>query len=125
MVKKFDEDIEIINPSNNKKTIQFKKNGSIYTYDSKSMRTVLKDGFTMYYPLKNGKIRYSFRVIDGHIIVRDAKNTEVFKFDPRYAALYVGGKGNEGDIIVRDAKDTWVFHFDACRCCTLCRWKRQ
>ncbi|MGB7489280.1 MAG: hypothetical protein WBN62_03010, partial [Thermoanaerobaculia bacterium] len=75
-------------------------------------------------------------VIDGgvgDIRVKDAAGNTLFHFDSTYAALYLGGQGNEGDLVVRDGAnkerikldggegDVWVknaagktlFHFDS------------
>ena len=69
----------------------------------------------------------------GDIWVKNAAGKTLFHFDSRYAALYVGGEGNEGDVVVRDGAnkqrikldagqgDIWVknaagktlFHFDS------------
>lgn len=45
---------------------------------------------------------------EGDIWVRDAAGVKLLHFDSEYAALYVGGDGNEGDVIVRngDGKQT-------------------
>ena len=39
---------------------------------------------------------------DGDIWVKNAAGDELLSFDSTYAALYVGGRGNEGDVVVRD-----------------------
>lgn len=39
---------------------------------------------------------------EGDIWVKDASGTLLFHFDSSYAALSLGGQGNEGDLIVRD-----------------------
>jgi hypothetical protein len=39
---------------------------------------------------------------DGDIWVKDARGNTLFHFDSTYAALYLGGRGNEGDLVVRD-----------------------
>jgi hypothetical protein len=70
---------------------------------------------------------------EGDIWVKDASGKTLFHFDSTYAALFLGGQGNEGDLIVRDGAnkqrikldggegDIWVkdasgktlFHFDS------------
>lgn len=47
------------------------------------------------------------------MIIQDAAGREVFRFDSKYAALYIGADGNEGDIIVRDGSGRQVFRFDS------------
>ncbi len=39
---------------------------------------------------------------EGDIWVKDASGTLLFHFDSQYAALYLGGAGNEGDLILRN-----------------------
>ena len=39
---------------------------------------------------------------EGDIVVWDAAGTPLFHFDSQYAALYLGGAGNEGDLILRN-----------------------
>jgi len=39
---------------------------------------------------------------DGDMRVRDSAGETLFLFDSQYAALYIGGAGNEGDVIVRN-----------------------
>lgn len=70
---------------------------------------------------------------EGDIWVKDEKGNLLFHFDCQFAALYLGGAGNEGDLVVRDEGnrerikldggegDIWVkdtagnllFHFDS------------
>lgn len=46
---------------------------------------------------------------EGDIWVKDANGTLLFHFDSQYAALYLGGAGNEGDLILRnDAGDQTI-----------------
>jgi len=69
----------------------------------------------------------------GDVWVKNAAGKTLFHFDSTYAALYLGGQGNEGDLVVRDGAnkerikldggqgDVWVknaagktlFHFDS------------
>ena len=69
---------------------------------------------------------------EGDIIVRDVNGVPWFHFDSEFAALFLGGRGNEGDlvvrdeanrerikldggegdIVVRDASNNVLFHFD-------------
>lgn len=42
---------------------------------------------------------------DGNIWVKDPQGRTWLLFDSRYAALWLGGEGNEGDLIVRDAQN--------------------
>jgi hypothetical protein len=46
-------------------------------------------------------------------IIQDSAGREVFRFDSKYAALYIGADGNEGDIFVRDGAGEDVFRFDS------------
>ena len=39
---------------------------------------------------------------EGDIIVRDINGVPWFHFDSEFAALFLGGRGNEGDLVVRD-----------------------
>jgi len=39
----------------------------------------------------------------GDIWVKNARGNNLFHFDSTYAALWLGGQGNEGDLVVRDA----------------------
>jgi hypothetical protein len=62
----------------------------------------------------NGSIQNETEVNQMHTM-RDADGRQVYRFDSRYAALYIGVEGNEGDIIVRDGAGRQVFHFDGNR----------
>jgi hypothetical protein len=50
---------------------------------------------------------------EGDIWVRNEKGSDLLMFDSTYAALYVGGKGNEGDVIVRDEANRERIKLDA------------
>jgi streptogramin lyase len=50
---------------------------------------------------------------EGDIWVKDAKGSVLFHFDSQFAALYVGGRGNEGDVVVRDEANRERIKLDA------------
>jgi len=54
---------------------------------------------------QNNKERIKLDGGDGDIWVKDAQGHPLFLFDSTYAALYVGGQGNEGDVVVRDGQN--------------------
>ena len=49
---------------------------------------------------------------EGDIWVRDASGTLLFHFDSAFAALYLGGAGNEGDLIVRNGNGDQTIKLD-------------
>ncbi|MGH2722206.1 MAG: hypothetical protein ACRDJO_11500 [Actinomycetota bacterium] len=49
---------------------------------------------------------------DGDIWVKDAAGNLLFHFDSTYAALYLGGKGNEGDLVVRNEAGAQTIKLD-------------
>jgi hypothetical protein len=50
---------------------------------------------------------------EGDIWVKDVNGSNLFHFDSQFAALYVGGRGNEGDVVVRDEANRERIKLDA------------
>jgi hypothetical protein len=49
---------------------------------------------------------------DGDIWVKDAKGNLLFHFDSTFAALFLGGVGNEGDLVVRNGDGNQTIKLD-------------
>ena len=49
---------------------------------------------------------------EGDIIVRDTAGTALFHFDSEFAALFLGGSGNEGDLVVRNGDGNQTIKLD-------------
>jgi len=62
---------------------------------------------------QDNKARIKLDGGEGDLWVRSAAGKDLLLFDSTYAALYVGGQGNEGDIIVRDQDNKERIKLDA------------
>ncbi len=61
---------------------------------------------------QNNKERIKLDGGDGDIWVKDGRGRTWFHFDSTYAALWIGGTGNEGDVIVRDQNNKETIKLD-------------
>jgi len=61
---------------------------------------------------ESGRERIKLDGGEGDILVRDASNNLLFHFDSEFAALFLGGVGNEGDLVVRNGDGNQTIKLD-------------